>query len=357
MRIDLKQVEQSLTDEDIIRLVTYLGADRYEEKNDCIIFPTICHNENSDEANMKLYYYKRNHRFHCYTDCGENFNIYQLFEKRYTLLGIEYDFYHDIILKIIDGKDFSTEEEGFQSNKYKSIGDRYVRQQTSIEITPLSRNLLNAFDFYPTVEWLNDGISVEAMKEFDIRYSISQNKIIIPHDDENGQLIGIRGRALNDEDMVYGKYMPVSIEGKMYNHPLGYNLYGLYKNKNNIRRKRFAMAFEGEKSVLQYETMYGREGNIAVATCGSSLSAYQVHLLIANGADTILIAYDNPASLDLEEMGKHYQKMKSMCEKYRNLCKIGFIYDAKHLLGAKDSPTDRGRSVFEEVIKYSQWIS
>ena len=45
MRIDLKKVEQELTPERIIELVTGLGADRYEEKNDYIIFPTICHNE------------------------------------------------------------------------------------------------------------------------------------------------------------------------------------------------------------------------------------------------------------------------------------------------------------------------
>ena len=356
MRIDLKQVEQDLTNEDIIRLVTGLGADRYEEKEKCIIFPTICHNVDPADASMKLYYYPHNHKFHCYTDCGENFNIFQLFEKRYELLHKEYDFYHDIILKIVEGKDFSVEEEGFQV-KYQSIGDKYVKQQTSIEIEPIPRKLLNVFTFYPTVEWLNDGISVEAMKEFDIRYSISQNRIIIPHDDPDGQLIGIRGRFLNEEDVVNGKYMPVVIEGKMYNHPLGYNLYGLYKNKDNIRRKRFAIAFEGEKSVLQYETMYGRNNNIAVATCGSSLSLYQVKLLAAAGAERILVAYDNPATLEMDEMNKHYMKLKAMCERYKYIAQIGFIFDAKHLLGAKDSPTDRGRSVFEEVIKYSQWIS
>ena len=92
--IDLKKLEEDLTSEDIISLVCGLGADRYEEKENCIIFPTICHNICSEDAHMKLYYYKRNHKFHCYTDCGDNFNIFELFKRRYELLGINYNFFN-----------------------------------------------------------------------------------------------------------------------------------------------------------------------------------------------------------------------------------------------------------------------
>lgn len=112
--IDLKKLEESLTDEQIIQLVCDLGSDTYIDKGDHIIFKTICHNENADEASLKLYYYKKNHKFHCYTDCGENFNIYALFKKRYELLGIEYNFYNDIVLKILgDNKGFGLEEKSF----------------------------------------------------------------------------------------------------------------------------------------------------------------------------------------------------------------------------------------------------
>ena len=73
------------------------------------------------------------------------------------------------------------------------------------------------------------------MEKFNIRYSISQNKIIIPHYNINGKLIGIRGRALNQEEIEAGcKYMPVKIEGKFYAHPLSLNLYGLDRNRQDI---------------------------------------------------------------------------------------------------------------------------
>jgi hypothetical protein len=42
-----------------------------------------------------------------------------------------------------------------------------------------------------------DGITRAAMDKYNIRFSISQNKIIIPHYNVFGQLVGIRGRALN----------------------------------------------------------------------------------------------------------------------------------------------------------------
>lgn len=88
------------------------------------------------------------------------------------------------------------------------------------------------------------------MKLYNIRYSILQNKIIIPHYDVDNNLIGIRGRALNEEDLVYGKYMPIQIENKIYSHPLMFNLYGLNIVKNNIKRLKTAIIAESEKASM-----------------------------------------------------------------------------------------------------------
>ena len=44
-------------------------------------------------------------------------------------------------------------------------------------------------------EWIEDGISYEIMKVYNILYSISRNKIVIPHYDAENNLIGIRGRT------------------------------------------------------------------------------------------------------------------------------------------------------------------
>ena len=41
---ELKDLVNSLTNEEIIEIMTKLGADRFEETGNAIIFPTICHN-------------------------------------------------------------------------------------------------------------------------------------------------------------------------------------------------------------------------------------------------------------------------------------------------------------------------
>lgn len=92
MKIDLKKLQFSLTSEQIINLVQALGADRYIEKSDLIIFPTICHNEDVSDASMKLYYYKNDHRFHCYTECSDTFNIYELINRVFSLKQSEVSF-------------------------------------------------------------------------------------------------------------------------------------------------------------------------------------------------------------------------------------------------------------------------
>ena len=70
-------IKDSLTPEEIIDIVTnILGAHTYREQEDFIIFPTICHHIDSGDARLKLYYYKENKLFHCYTDCGDSFDIF-----------------------------------------------------------------------------------------------------------------------------------------------------------------------------------------------------------------------------------------------------------------------------------------
>lgn len=351
--INLKELEENLTSERVIELLAKLGNDEYIEKEDHIQFKTICHNINPEDASLKLYYYKKNKKFHCYTECGDTFNIFELFKRRYQLLGIPFDFYKDIILVIADGM-MLNQEEGF-NQVYKSDIEKYNKKEVEVNLTHLNPSLLNSFIFYPTKEWIQDGISIEAMRRYGIKYSIDQNKIIIPHYNDEGYLVGIRGRSLNEEDIELGKYMPVVIEGKMYSHPLGYNLYGLNLIRGNIKKMKMAIVAEGEKSVLQYDTMFGHDRNICVAACGSSLHSYQIDSLLRAGAERILIAFDNEGE-NYQEREKYYKKLNTLCNRYKMKCNMGFIYDFTNKLELKDSPMDRGKEIFLQLYKESVWV-
>lgn len=344
--MDYAEIISNLDTDSVIHLMTELGADRYDDRGDFVIFPTICHNLESSEASMKLYFYKKNKMFVCYTECG-SMSIFKFLRTYYEERQIEYDWYQDIYEVVCNCSSFK-QKEGFIKPVYKSLKERYSVVRKEVQLPEYSPNVLDCFIKYYPPEWLNDGISRFAMDKFNISYSISQNKIIIPHYNINGKLVGIRGRALNTQDIEqFGKYMPVQIENKWYSHPLSLNLYGLNWTKENIIKTGICYIFESEKSVLQFESF--NLPNCAVASCGSNLNKFQIDLLVRYcHPHEIIVCYDNE-----EKNGedKYFNKLYNMCKKYINYANMSFIYDRQGLSKMKDSPSDNGQEIFEQLLK------
>lgn len=241
--IDYQGIIEQLNTDKVIELMETLGVDSYVRRPGYVIFPTICHHEDIDEASMKLYYYENNHIFYCYTNC-QGMSIFKFLKNYYEIRQIDYDWYEDIYKVILDCSNFKQNVDGARA--YKSVREQYRRaERVTLPVYP--EGVLQMFTkFYPP-EWIEDGITPAAMDKFNILYSIPQNKIIIPHYNINDELVGIRGRALNEWEIEnLGKYMPVQIEGKWYSHPLSLNLYGLNKTKDNIKKNGICFLFEAE---------------------------------------------------------------------------------------------------------------
>jgi hypothetical protein len=342
--IDYEGIIENLQDNAVIQLMTQLGANNHIETDGYIIFPTICHNTHSDEASMKLYYYKNTHVFMCYTECG-GMNIFQFLRHYYEARGISYDWYEDVYSVVLNcsvSKDF----EGIVDNRI-TYGERYAGR-VQRELPEFPKGVLDVFTkFYPT-EWLNDGISKDTMDKFNILYSISQNKIIIPHYDINERLVGIRGRALNEYEIEnYGKYMPIKLENTWYKHPLSLNLYGINKNWKNIKENSVCFLFESEKSVLQLDSF--ERPNCGLAVCGSAFNKYQMNLLLKYcRPKEIVICFDNE---EQPNSSNYFDKLWGIGKKYSNYCNFSFIYDRNNITEKKDSPTDKGEAIFEELLQ------
>ena len=273
--MDYEEIISNLDTDAVISLMEKLGADRHVDKGTHIIFPTICHNEDASEASMKLYFYKDTKLFVCYTSCG-NQSIFKFLKHYYESRGIEYEWYKDIYLVVRDCANFKGVD-GFVVQKYKSLKDRYGNRRQSVQLPEYSPNVLDCFVKQYPQEWLDDGISAEAMDKFNISYSIAHNKIIIPHYDADGRLVGIRGRALNEWEIEnIGKYTPLLIEQNWYKHPLSMNLYGLNVTKENIRQRGVCFLMESEKAVMQMESF--SFPNCSAAVCGSNFNKYQLNI-------------------------------------------------------------------------------
>lgn len=339
--IDYQAIIEGLNSDKVKELLLTLGAEEVIEKPDFLITNTICHNE--EDGSLKLYYYFNTHMFMCYTNEGA-MNIFTFLKNYYENRQIDYDWYNDIYKVILD---CSTYKKDFSSiKKYHSIKDRYEKRKTpSLKIYP--KNVLDCFTKTYPLEWLEEGITKEAMDKFNILYSIQQNKIIIPHYNVNGDLVGIRGRALNEWEVEnLGKYMPVKIENKWYSHPLSLNLYGLNITKENIKQYGYCVIYESEKSVLKNDGF--KTPNCSVAVCGSQLNKYALNLLLKEcKPKEIIIAFDKE---EKEGESNYFNKLNKICKKYNNYCDFSFIYDRYNLLDLKDAPVDKGEDTFKQLL-------
>lgn len=338
--INYEEINELLTPERVKKILDKLKIP-YEDKGDFLIMPTVCHNASVDDASHKLYYYFNNHIFVCYTEDG-NMSIWKFLRNFYETRNIDYDWYTDIYKLITD--DMS--ELNFNYESYKTIKKKFdINKEVNLQV--YDKKVLDSFIKYYPIEWLNDRITKKAMDKFNILFSPWRNKIIIPHYNVNNELIGIRGRALNkDEIETFGKYMPVQVEGVWYKHPLSMNLYGLNVTKENIKKYKYCYLFEAEKSVLQLEGF--KMPNCGVAVCGSQFNKFALHLLMKEAApQEIIICFDRE-----EKPGedKYYTKLKQICEKYKNYANFSFIYDRRGLTDMKDSPTDKGEEIFKKLL-------
>ena len=333
--MDINEIKNNLSLNEVENLLSYFGAEPHRQNN-IIISRTICHCGNSH----KLFYYDNTKLFRCYTECSDVFDIGELIIK----------VYHN------EGKDIGLPQavaflKQFFNLKYIENSEEMNSKQI-VELKKYDDTILKFLPKPRIIPWEREGITISAIKHHNICYNPSSQAIVIPHYDEDSNLIGIRERTLIKENEQYGKYRPMYLNRKMYNHPLGFSLYNLNNSKENIKKLGKAIIFEGEKSPLLYESYFGQENDISVAVCGSSLSKYQIKLLIAAGAKEICIAFDKQfQQIGDDEFKSWTKKLKDIYYKYNQYVNISFIFDKKNLLNYKDSPIDQGKEKFITLFK------
>lgn len=375
VKYDKDEIKNSLTVDDVIRLVAELGGEPIMAPSGTYFTArTICHNV-LGEGSHKLYYYDNTKLFQCYTDCAGSFDIYELVQKvkntneefkiGYTKDGPAprawqlYDAVEFVAIYFgFSGESMEFQEMGYQLEDWKIFDKINQRQQKIdapkqiIELTKYDDNILKYLPRPRILSWEKEGITNEVMKNRGIAFDPRTQSIVIPHWDINNNLVGIRERTLVKEDEKYGKYKPAILNGKMYNHPLGFNLYNLNYSKDAIQSFKKAIIFEGEKSPLLYASYFGEDNDITVATCGNNLLNYQVQLLMSLGVEEIIIAYDKQFK---ENGDPEWQRLKknliNIHLKYGAYVQISYMFDKEDLLDYKDSPIDKGPAVFLKLFQ------
>jgi len=348
--MDAKEIRDNLTDEQIIQIYQLLGGKEYKyDNNNNLLLTTICHGGDS----LKLYYYTENKTFHCFTHCSESFDIFELIQKVFGYSFIQSVNYVANLFGIKNNKrnGFITNyliDDWHVINKYDKIKTHSAQKSLKV----YNANILNFYSDYYHQSWIDDGITVESMEKYKIKFDIANNRIIIPHFDIEGNLIGIRCRNLKSDELEAGrKYMPVYIQGNEYKHPLALNLYGFHHNKETIKRTKKIMLFEAEKSVLQADTMFP-DNNFTCAVCGSSISNYQRDIILSSGVREVFIAFDKEfEDSESDEANKYAEKIKRIAAKFAPYITTYVLWDDMNLLDFKDSPSDKGKETLLELMK------
>ena len=349
---------------EVIHILSELYNAHYiHDKEGNLIFESICHGSTSH----KLYYYQDEEvgKFHCYV-CGTHCNIIDLLIELegYTFnesmrvigecLGINTNTYRrERGLKRINQVNTDLE--------FLSLHNRKKRVIRKVE-TIYDDKVLDNFDCVYPLCWRQEGIDGVTAEKFDIRYDYEENRAIIPVRNLEGDLIGVRVRNFNDSAVDRGfKYLPLDYQGESYRFPTSTTLYGLYENQEVIKSKRRVILFEGEKSTQIVDSFY--EGNCyALSTYGTNFGVVHRDILLTLGVTEVTFAWDKEYCE--EYFGESYDntkeqklmygfldKLKKACTLLHSYVTINLLIDFDDELDLKDAPVDKGKEVFESLLK------
>ena len=233
----------------------------------------------------------------------------------------------------IDIKNLKTCEAISFYKKIKKIQQETIQFVEDRQILPYS--YYDQFSKEIPKEWESEGISADIMRQFDIRIDHNSNRIVYPVWDNCGNLIGCKGRTMfkNYHDLGIKKYLNYTkIQSTDF-------FMGMRENHDNIIKAKQAIVFEGLKSVMHVAS-WGYNNCLAAET--SHINNAQSAILVNLGIKECVVAFDKGVSLS---------EIKNTTKLLRRFTNVSVVIDKWNLLEDKDSPCDKGKTVWETLYE------
>lgn len=349
--INVKQLKENLTINDIISLMSELDADYNSINDNEIHFKSICHKSNS----YKLYYYIESQNFYCHR-CAEQWDIFSLVQHIKKCNFVDALNFICDVLHIDSGTLMSCQQNVY--NWQKDLG-RYLkgRHYDYDDLRVYDDKILSFFDKKYHESWISEGISIESMKKYEIGWYERHNSIIIPCRDDNFNLIGCRERFIRPEDCESGKYRPLQmLDGTIYKFPTHSTFFGIYQNQEAIKRTKTVWLVEGEKSVIKFDSWFG-DDNIALAMYGTNLGAYRRDYLVNLGVNEVVIMIDSDFhQYGDEEYNKFEQNVFKIAGQLKGFTKVSVCYNSQGYDGYKFAPCDFTKEQFDIMYNEREFV-
>ena len=316
---------------------------------------TACHNRDPYKGSPKLLFYHDTGMFQCLTQCSCSFDIITLTQKRLKLLSKPCSF--------VDAINFIIETTGLEIDTVKRINkpnlcdwsglEKFIRfRSTGSTLEPYDKSILNQLNHSVPQQWLDEGISLDTMLKYQIRYYERSQATAIPCFNRSGELIGIRCRHWRPDEIEQGKYRPLSLlDGTSYKFPTNQVFYGINYNAPEIERTSTAVLVEGEKTVLKFDTIYN-EKSVALAMYGKNLGLQRRNQLIKLGVNKIIYVPDNDwIGKSQEDFDYWEQEVIRFSKQFGGYAQVEVVWDNLGLLNPKDNAMDGGKEVWEKLYE------
>lgn len=316
---------------------------------------TACHNRDPYKGSPKLLFYHDTGMFQCLTQCSCSFDIITLTQKRLKLLSKPCSF--------VDAINFIIETTGLEIDTVKRINkpnlcdwsglEKFIRfRSTGSTLEPYDKSILNQLNHSVPQQWLDEGISLDTMLKYQIRYYERSQATAIPCFNRSGELIGIRCRHWRPDEIEQGKYRPLLLlDGTSYKFPTNQVFYGINYNAPEIERTSTAVLVEGEKTVLKFDTIYN-EKSVALAMYGKNLGLQRRNQLIKLGVNKIIYVPDNDwIGKSQEDFDYWEQEVIRFGKQFGGYAQVEVVWDNLGLLNPKDNAMDGGKEVWEKLYE------
>lgn len=266
--------------------------------------------------------------FHCF-GCGRAGNIYNWIQWTENLT------FEQAIQKVADltGSELQEYVESETVIFYKLLNKlNNPKKQTISDRTYLDIEQDYRQKFLDEIphEWVEEGISPDVMKKYEIMVDPKWNRIVYPVYSADNKLIGIKGRTRfkNYKELKIMKYMNYFKIGTVDYFT------GMKQAEKYIKESNQIIIVEGIKSVMKLD-QWGYHNVVSAET--SVLNEHQIELLIKMRVKDVIIAFDKDVKLN---------KIRECTKMLKRFTNVWVVYDKWKLLDDKDSPPDKGESVW-----------
>ena len=330
-----------------------------------ITYHSFCHHEYERQGGENLSLKIDTMMFTCYSHCG-SMDLLKLVQTRYELInepkkpykcmqlickacGIPFEFEQSNDAQKVINYDWKKDIGRYRKGKKKEIKEDKI----------LDESILNYFQPIYHQSWIDDHITIDVMKKYEIAYYPYLDSATIPCRNINGELIGVRSRLFNPN--AEHKYYPTRLlDGTQFNFLTNNHFYGIWNTKNGIIKHKKVLIVESEKGVMQSESYYG-EDNFTVGNYGKAFSEIKRNMILSLGVTEVVIGldfdYDKVGYCDednewikTEEFEEFEKNIMRIADYFKGYCKVtALVSYSGHKL--KDCATDNGKEWYEKLYK------